>query len=169
MRKSSVEAKKLIIISKSPKDTRSIGKSLGDILRANDILCLYGDLGSGKTCLTQGIAHGLGILEEEYVRSSTFVLFNEYRGGRIPLYHFDFFRIDKLDEIIDIGFEEYINNNGITVIEWADKFPGILPEKRLDIELLIDNLNTRKILISIPHPDKRYNNIFMSLKKSPRI
>lgn len=91
------------------------------------------------------------------------------KGGGIPLYHFDFFRIDKLDEITDIGFEEYTNNNGITVIEWADKFPSILPEKRLDIELFIDDLNTRKILISISHPDKRYNDIFISLKKSSQI
>lgn len=88
MRKSSIETKKFIIISKSPKETRSIGKSLGNVLRAKDIICLYGDLGSGKTCLTQGIAQGLGILGEEYVRSSTFVLFNEYKGGGDSLISF---------------------------------------------------------------------------------
>jgi tRNA threonylcarbamoyladenosine biosynthesis protein TsaE len=117
---------------------------------------LYGDLGAGKTCLTKGIAQGLGINDEEYVRSSTFVLLNEYKGGRIPLYHFDFFRLEREDEILGIGFDEFLHAGGITVIEWADKFPEILSKPRLDIEILIVDLNTRKIIFSFFHSEKRF-------------
>ena len=160
------EIKKFIITSNSAKETLSLGKRLGKLLEPKDNICLYGDLGAGKTCFTQGIAQGLGIVPEEYVRSSTFVLFNEYRGGRIPLYHFDFFRIEDLEEIIDIGFEEYLFSQGVTVVEWAEKFPDILPEERLDVGFWILDLNTRKIEISISHPEKRYTSLLTSFRES---
>lgn len=159
-------SRKLTMITKTPEQTRSLGRKLGEIAIPKDVICLYGDLGAGKTCFTQGIAHGLGIAQDEYVRSSTFVLLNEYKGGRIPLYHFDFFRIENEEEIFDTGFEDYVYHDGITVIEWADKFPEILPAERLDIEFDITGLTERNILISLKCHDKRHSELFSSLQKS---
>jgi tRNA threonylcarbamoyladenosine biosynthesis protein TsaE len=159
-------SRKLTITTKTPEQTRSLGRKLGEIVIPKDLICLYGNLGAGKTCFTQGIAHGLGIAQDEYVRSSTFVLLNEYKGGRIPLYHFDFFRIENEEEIFDTGFEEYVYHDGITVIEWADKFPEILPIEKLDIEFDITGLTERNILISLKCHDKRYDELFSSLQES---
>jgi tRNA threonylcarbamoyladenosine biosynthesis protein TsaE len=156
---------KLQIISKSPEETRSLGKILGEWLAPGDVICLYGKLGAGKTCLTQGIAQGLGISQDEYVRSSSFVLCNEYTGGRIPLFHFDFYRMSSPEEALDIGFEEYASKEGVIVIEWADKFEEILPEERVDIHFRIDDLYTRRLLITIHYIKKREKQLILSLKK----
>ena len=157
-------AAKFQLISKSPEETRSLGKTLGQSLVPGDTICLYGELGAGKTCLTQGIAQGLGIAQDEYVRSSSFVLCNEYTGGRIPLFHFDFYRMSRAEEALDIGFEEYASKEGVTVIEWADKFQEILPEERVDIHFRIDDLYTRRLLITIHYPEKREKQLISSLK-----
>lgn len=111
----------------SPKETFEIGVRLGQQAEAGQIYTLTGDLGVGKTVFTQGFARGLGI--EEPVNSPTFTILQVYEGGRLPLYHFDVYRIGGVDEMEEIGFEEYIMGDGVSLIEWADLIEEILPEK----------------------------------------
>lgn len=124
----------------SPKQTQSIGKRLG--LRANpgDLILLVGELGSGKTCLAQGIARGLNI--QGYIRSPTFVLVNEYQG-RIPFYHIDLYRLDGLIAIQELGLEEYIESDGLCIIEWADKAMPTFPGEHLLINIESRGLKDR--------------------------
>lgn len=114
-------------------ETVEFGKKLGEILRAGDIICLSGDLGTGKTALTNGIAKSLGI--DSYITSPTFTIINEYEG-EIPLYHFDVYRISDPDEMFDIGFEEYISGEGITIIEWGELIAEVLPKDIIKINII---------------------------------
>ena len=106
--------------SHSPEETLHLGKSIGSSLISGDIILLFGDLGAGKTRLTQGICNGLGLEKDTYIRSPTFTLINEYQG-RVPIYHIDLYRIDSHEEIYSLGLEEILFNQGITIIEWAEK------------------------------------------------
>jgi tRNA threonylcarbamoyladenosine biosynthesis protein TsaE len=116
-------------------ETQTIGESLGRHAAPGDILCLIGDLGAGKTTLTQGIGKGLGIRESE-VSSPTFSLIAEHRGGRIPLYHFDVYRLRSADDLHDLGFEDYVREpDGVVVIEWANIVMEAVPEDSLVVEL----------------------------------
>ncbi len=110
----------------SEKDTESFGRELAESLAAGDVIALIGDLGTGKTALTSYIAKGLGI--ESRVNSPTFTIVKEYHGGRLPLYHFDVYRVSDYDELFNIGAEEYFYGDGVSVIEWADLIEDILPE-----------------------------------------
>lgn len=112
--------------------TKDIGYKLGKLLDKKSILCLIGDLGAGKTTLTQSIAKGLEV--DDYITSPTFTIVNEYEG-RVPLYHFDVYRIGSSDEMYDIGFDEYINSDGVCIIEWANLIEDILPDEYLYIDL----------------------------------
>lgn len=135
----------LEITTYSSEETKEFGAKLGALLEAGDIVCLVGDLGTGKTALTNGIAAGLGI--KGYITSPTFTIVNEYMG-RIPLYHFDVYRITDSEEMFEIGFEEYINGNGAVVIEWADQIRDILPKDYLWVNVRKDlekGLDTRVI------------------------
>lgn len=116
--------------------TRTLGKILGEVAEAGDIITLGGSLGAGKTALTQAIARGLGISPDIYVTSPTFSLMHEYQG-RIPLYHLDLYRLSGEEEIESLGFPEYIYGNGLCVIEWPERLGSIMPAERLDIELII--------------------------------
>ena len=107
----------------SESETRALGMKLGSILQSGDIVCLNGDLGAGKTHLTCGAADALDI--KEYITSPTFTVVNEYHDGRMPLYHFDVYRISSYDELIEIGFEEYLQKPGVFFIEWAEQIPEI--------------------------------------------
>lgn len=120
------------VISQSEEATLHLGATLAKQLQAGDIIALQGDLGSGKTCLTRGICQGLGVIEK--VTSPTFVLINEYRG-RLPVYHFDFYRLETLDEIWNLGIDDYFNNEGICIIEWAERGTQLLPTNRIEIFL----------------------------------
>lgn len=111
----------------SPKETFEIGVRLGQQAEAGQVYTLTGDLGVGKTVFTQGFARGLGI--EEPVNSPTFTILQVYEGGRLPLYHFDVYRIGGVDEMEEIGFEDYVMGDGVSLIEWADLIEEILPEK----------------------------------------
>ncbi len=111
------------VISDSPERTREIGCLLGGLLQKGALVALIGELGAGKTCFVKGLADGLGISDNEYVRSPSFVIINEYRG-RTPLYHIDLYRVNNEEELGELNLEDYIYGNGVTVIEWADK--GIL-------------------------------------------
>jgi tRNA threonylcarbamoyladenosine biosynthesis protein TsaE len=113
-------------------ETVEFGKKLGAVLKSGDIISLSGDLGTGKTALTNGIARSLGI--DSYITSPTFTLVNEYEG-RLPLYHFDVYRISDPDEMFDIGFEEYINSEGITIIEWGEQINDILPKEIIRVNI----------------------------------
>jgi tRNA threonylcarbamoyladenosine biosynthesis protein TsaE len=118
--------------SHSPEQTQLLGSDLGELARKGDIFLLVGDLGTGKTCLVQGIAHGLAV--QEYAFSPSFVIVREY-GGRLPLYHIDLYRLDRIEDIADLGLEEYLFGNGICVVEWAEKGMQLMPTESLLISL----------------------------------
>ncbi len=120
------------LISRSPEQTQELGRHLGELAQAGDVFLLTGNLGSGKTCLTQGIAWGLGV--KEYAFSPSFVLIREY-SGRLPLYHIDFYRLDRIEEIAALGLEDYLSGKGVCVVEWADKGMSLMPRERLLIDL----------------------------------
>ncbi|HEY8350682.1 MAG TPA: tRNA (adenosine(37)-N6)-threonylcarbamoyltransferase complex ATPase subunit type 1 TsaE [Clostridia bacterium] len=129
-------------------DTVELGRKLGSMLQKGDNVCLFGDLGTGKTAFTSGIAKGLGI--SGYITSPTFTIVNEYEG-RLPLYHFDVYRIGDADEMIDTGYYEYIDGDGVTVIEWADLIREILPSERIEVCIKKDDhegSDSRMIIIS---------------------
>ena len=111
-------------VSESPEKTQGIGIKLGSLARAGDVFLLVGSLGVGKTCLAQGIAWGLGI--KEYASSPSFVIVKEYQG-RLPLYHIDLYRLDEIDEIAELGLDEYLYGEGVCVVEWAEKGFSLLP------------------------------------------
>ena len=112
-------------ISHSPAETIALARTLAATLRRGAVLALSGDLGAGKTHFVKGLAAGLGTAAS--VTSPTFTLLHEYPGGRLPLYHFDFYRLDTADEALRIGLDEYLDGDGACVIEWAEKFPALLP------------------------------------------
>jgi tRNA threonylcarbamoyladenosine biosynthesis protein TsaE len=138
---------KSIEISKSVEDTISIGQRLARKLKAGDVVALIGDLGAGKTVFTKGIAKGLGVKSARYVNSPTFVLIKEYKA-KLPLYHFDLYRLDS-SGILDIeSYEEYFYGDGVTVIEWADKILGVLPNRYIEAKISVAGDNKRKIEIN---------------------
>ena len=101
------------------------GRAISATLRRGDVLALCGDLGAGKTHFVKGLTAGLGA--DADVTSPTFTLIHEYMGGRMPLYHFDFYRLEDEDDALKIGLDEYLDGDGVCLIEWADKFPALLP------------------------------------------
>ena len=120
------------IESRSPDETRGIGERLAARLGAGDVVACIGELGAGKTCLIQGLARGLGVTSE--VTSPTFVLVNQYRG-RLPVYHLDAYRTLSLTELTDIGVEEMLHGDGVTVVEWADKLLPLLPARTITVAI----------------------------------
>lgn len=133
--------------TKRPKETIEFGERLARELGPGDCLALVGELGAGKTTLIKGIARGLGISEAE-VLSPTFVLVREYRGGRLPLYHVDAYRITKPEELREIGLEEYLwSQEGVTVIEWADRVRESIPHCCIEIKLELVSPLKRRISI----------------------
>ena len=141
-------------------DTKEFGESLGRVLKKSDILCLNGDLGAGKTTLTKSIGIGLGV--DEYITSPTFSLINEYRGN-IPVYHFDVYRLENVDELDDLGFDEYFFGEGVCIIEWADKIEKMLPKEIivLDIE---KGETVDKRIVSISGKGNRYKEVLEEMK-----
>jgi len=124
------------IISHSEKETLVIGKSIAASLKKGDILCLYGQLGAGKTVLAKGIAQGLGIRADQVI-SPSFVLLREHLNSHIPLFHFDLYRLKDVKSILDLGYEEYFFNAGITLVEWPERLGKLLPENFLKVQLSI--------------------------------
>jgi tRNA threonylcarbamoyladenosine biosynthesis protein TsaE len=113
------------IISHSPEETFAHGRALGETMRGGEVLALDGDLGAGKTQFVKGLAAGLGCADA--VTSPTFTLIHEYTGGRLPLFHFDFYRLENEDEVLRVGLDDYLGAGGVVAIEWAEKFPALLP------------------------------------------
>jgi tRNA threonylcarbamoyladenosine biosynthesis protein TsaE len=120
------------LTSGSPDETIKIGTIIGELAIPGDVLLLEGKLGAGKTCLTQGIGFGLGI--DDYVLSPTFVIMRELYG-RLPLYHIDLYRLDDIEESIDLGLDDYFYGEGLSVVEWAEKAISIMPRNRLLIRI----------------------------------
>lgn len=137
------------IISNSPLQTKKIAKTLAQELQGNEVICLVGDLGGGKTTFVQGLALGLGIKEK--ITSPSFVLIKKYQIAKKHrlLFHIDCYRLKRPQDILDLGFEEIISQkNALVVIEWADKIKKILPKKRLEIKFVYAGKNKRKIIFS---------------------
>jgi tRNA threonylcarbamoyladenosine biosynthesis protein TsaE len=134
------------IISGSAQKTLGVGKLISGKLKKGDIVCLFGDLGSGKTVLTKGICLGLGI-DKDKVTSPTFVILRQHEG-KLPIYHFDLYRLTSPEDILDLGYEEYFFDEGVSVIEWADRLGQLLPKEFLKINLLVKGENQRAIRIS---------------------
>ena len=138
----------MTIESLKPEDTYQTGYQLGLKAKVGQVFCLQGDLGVGKTVFTQGFAKGLGI--EEPISSPTFTIVQEYQEGRMPFYHFDVYRISDIDEMDEIGYEDYIYGEGVCFIEWANLIEEILPEERITITIEKDlekGFDYRKIII----------------------
>lgn len=134
--------------SYSPEDTFNIAKELGAKAERGNVFCLIGDLGVGKTLFSQGFAKGLGV--EDNVNSPTFTIVQEYYDGRIPLYHFDVYRIEDPDEMEEIGFSEFVYGEGVCLVEWADLISDILPERYIKVTIQKDfdkGLDYRNIII----------------------
>jgi len=148
----------LKLVSGSPEQTQRLGKRLGERAEPGDVFLLTGNLGSGKTCLTQGIAWGLGV--KEYAFSPSFVIIREYHG-RLPLYHIDFYRLERVEEIVDLGLDEYLYGQGVCVVEWAEKGMAVLPQEHLLINL--DYLSETARSISLEPKGRRYADFLKSL------
>lgn len=134
--------------SYGPKDTYKIGYELGLKAKKGQVICLYGDLGVGKTVFTKGFAGALGI--KEPITSPTFTIIQEYQEGRIPFYHFDVYRISDISELDEIGFDDYIYGDGVCFVEWAGLVEEALPKERIEITIKKDldiGLDYRKIII----------------------
>lgn len=146
----------MTIETDSQDETRNIGKIIGQQLQAGDVVCLTGDLGVGKTVLVQGVAEGLGI--EEDICSPTFTLIQEYYEGRLPLYHFDVYRISNYSDMDELGYEEYFYGNGVCLVEWGDLVSELFPENTIYITIekdLLKGFDYRKITISKDFDIKR--------------
>ena len=117
---------------------------IGRQLNPGDVVALIGDLGVGKTCLTQGIARGAGVYPDETVNSPSYILINEYEG-KIPVYHIDLYRLERLADIVDLGLEEYLEGDGICVIEWADRMDELLPENHIQVIITAEDESTRTV------------------------
>ena len=137
----------MIFESKNPDETFRLGEKLGEAAVAGEIICLDGDLGVGKTVFTQGFAKGLGV--EDYVNSPTFTIVKEYEG-RLPLYHFDVYRIGDVSEMDEIGYEDYFYGGGVTIIEWPELILDIIPKEAKWIHIekdLSQGFDLRKITV----------------------
>ncbi len=138
-----------VYLTHSPEETRAFAETLGRLLLPGDVLCLTGELGAGKTTFTQGLALGLGLPPEEPVNSPTFTLLTEHPGGRVPLYHFDVYRLANASGLYELAFDEYLDAGGVVVIEWADKVRDALPSDHLDIALCeAENGSARRISLT---------------------
>ena len=132
-----------MFISDSPERTASAGAECARTATRGDIFALTGDLGAGKTQFVKGFVAGIGTDTE--VTSPTFTLIHEYSGGRLPVYHFDFYRLESADEVARLGLDEYLFGDGVCVIEWADRFPDLLPSSTRWISLQVQSESERAI------------------------
>lgn len=134
-----------MIVSHAAKETRDLGAKLAAFLQPGDVVLLRGGLGAGKSEFARGVARGLGIAGP--VPSPSFTILNAYDEGRIPLYHFDWYRIHDPDEIGEMGFEEQLHGDGASLIEWSEQAPDYVPERALAVSILAVDEETRKITV----------------------
>ncbi len=145
-----METRHLIIRTGSDRETIGLGRKIGALLSPGDVIALTGPLGSGKTWLTKGIALGLGVDPAMVITSPSFSLVNEYSAG-YPLYHMDLYRLERISDILATGLEEYLYNDGVAVVEWADRLPEILPEWSITMSFRIIDDQDREITIGGRH------------------
>ena len=150
----------LKLISHSPEQTQKLGRRIGELALPGDVFLLAGELGAGKTCLTQGIAWGLDI--NEYTLSPSFVIMRELYG-RLPLYHIDLYRLDRIEESMDLGLDDYLYGRGVCVVEWAEKALSILPTEHLLIK--IGYLSDTERSFQMEPSGQRYLKIVSRLKQ----
>ncbi len=150
----------LRLITESAEETSRIGEQLGRLLHKGSIICLSGDLGAGKTAFTKGIAKGLEV--EDYVTSPTYTIINEYEG-RLPLFHFDVYRLNDVEEMYELGYEEYFFGDGVVVLEWADIVKDIVPGERLWITILNTKGDDSREIIMEPTGEV-YDNIVKGME-----
>ena len=131
-------------ITNSPEETEALGEALGKVLQAGTVIAYKGDLGAGKTAFTRGLARGLGF--QELVTSPTYTIVNEYLGGRLPLFHFDMYRLESSDDLFDIGWEDYLERGGVCAVEWSENVEDAMENAMV---ITIDKLGdeTRRITI----------------------
>jgi tRNA threonylcarbamoyladenosine biosynthesis protein TsaE len=153
------------IISNSVNDTIKIGRALAKNLKQGDIICLFGELGSGKTVLTKGIALGLGIARGRVI-SPSFVLIRAHLKAKLPLYHFDLYRLKSPRDIAALGYEEYLYGEGVTVIEWADRLKYLLPKEFLKVELSFKGASQR--LLKFSASGRRYKELSKNIYENIR-
>jgi tRNA threonylcarbamoyladenosine biosynthesis protein TsaE len=135
----------------SPEQTQALAERFADQLKGNEVIALTGEMGAGKTQFVHGLARGLQVPDGS-VASPTFVLIREYHG-RLTVYHSDLFRLEGISETVNVGLEEFYDASGVTVIEWANKIPGILPDQFLEIRFEVIDAESRKLSL-IPHGKK---------------
>lgn len=150
----------ITLTTAAPEQTQAIGRLLGELAQAGDVFLLSGDLGAGKTCLTQGVLWGLG--SEEYARSPTFVLICEYYA-RLTLHHMDLYRLDSVDEIIDLGLDDYFLGDGVCVVEWAEKGAGTFIGDYMNVSIEDMSSDTRRLTFS--SASSRYSQMLSALKE----
>ena len=126
--------------TENPEETQALGEKLGKTLKQGDVIALIGDLGTGKTCLTQGIARGVGTAQDEVVSSPSYILINEY-NGEVPIYHIDLYRLENSEEIAELGLSEYMEGDGICIIEWAERMADALPDTCIRIHITLADAN----------------------------
>lgn len=138
-------------VTNSPAETEALGQRLAETLQPGDVIAYTGDLGAGKTAFTRGLARGLGITER--ITSPTFTIVNEYLGGRLPLFHFDMYRLSSEEDLFDIGWEDYLDRGGLCVVEWSERVSGALGSPvTVTIEKIPGSDQQRKITIEgVPH------------------
>jgi tRNA threonylcarbamoyladenosine biosynthesis protein TsaE len=130
------------VVTRAPEETQKVGAALAELLVPGDVVSLTGDLGAGKTTLVQGAARGLGT--SDHVASPTFVLVREYRGA-IPVYHLDVYRLERMQEVLDLGFEDLLDPSGVMFVEWGDAIEPILPQDFLEIALTVASDDDRTL------------------------
>ena len=150
------------LVSHSAEQTRRLGGRLGELLEGGEVLCLMGDLGTGKTCLVQGIGAGLGVMDR--ITSPTFTLINEYRGGRLTLYHVDLYRIVDVKAALAFGLDDYMYGEGVCAIEWAARVEEAWPEERLLISLRHIDETKRGVTLRAFGP--RYKRLLAQFKQA---
>ncbi|MDD6160465.1 MAG: tRNA (adenosine(37)-N6)-threonylcarbamoyltransferase complex ATPase subunit type 1 TsaE [Oscillospiraceae bacterium] len=134
------------LISRSPEETRAIAGRLADALHGGEVVAFTGDLGAGKTAFVSGMAKALGV--EDRVTSPTFTIVNEYEGGRLPLFHFDMYRLEDADELFHIGWEDYLARNGVCAVEWSENVEEAIEEDAIRVSILRgEDDNSRVITI----------------------
>lgn len=154
----------LNLVTESPEETQRLGNRLGKLAQVGDVFLLVGGLGAGKTCLTQGIAWGLDI--EGYATSPSFVVVNQYQG-RLPLYHIDLYRLDRLEEVIELGLDDYLYGRGVCVVEWAKKALDMLPKEHLLVEMSYLSDTSRNLVLK--PVGERYVELLSQLNTAPRM
>lgn len=150
------------LVSHSAEQTRRLGGRLGELMQGGEVICLTGDLGTGKTCLVQGMGAGLGVVDR--ITSPTFTLINEYTGGRLALYHVDLYRIVDAKAALAFGLDDYLYGEGVCAIEWAERVREVWPEERLLVSLRHIDETKRGVTLSANGP--RYRCLLAHFKQT---